>query len=184
MQADEGLEELSKDTSFSYLPRVLGHSIPSEEILMGKECENLQASHPSSISSSFAKTICNGNGHSTVVSTLKEVETTLQNLGKRTTLLDMNGEDIFQMAMNQSLDSDDAPGSFTTSNCAEESEIAKDSLTPDTDSSFSPPTSSADRYVKELENQILQEKQLAQKYFKEIFSVWKDPHSVLSSDKC
>lgn len=175
MKSDENLQELSEDTSSYSLPRVLGHSGPSEEIFMGKKCEHLQPPHPSS----FSKITCDENSHhSMVMSTHKEVETTLQNLGKRTSLLDINGEDIFKMEMNQSSDSAHVPGAIATCNSAVESEI--DSLTVDTDSNCWPSTSSApaDRYVKELESQILQEKQMAQKYFEEIMSIWKDPSSV------
>ena len=81
------LDGCEKKTKNVYtLPRLTGHSLLGEEILMGKRNEDLE--HCDHISA------CNVDRGDTsaVTSTLAEIEATLRNLGKKTPLLGFTGE--------------------------------------------------------------------------------------------
>lgn len=69
------------------LPRLTGHSLLSEEILMGKHIEDSKLCNP--ISSAYKSFLTDT---SIVTSTLMEIEATLRLLGKQKSLLQTNGE--------------------------------------------------------------------------------------------
>lgn len=173
-----------KDTSLYCLPRVIGRSVPCEEILMGKKTGNVQNMLRTS-NTTFPETFLSTSCNSAVVSTLKEIETAMQHLGKKTSSLILNSEDALKIKMNQE---SVHTGRFTAAgnSIAEQKNkvhtLLNDMPNQDTPVDLHQPTSSdtVDRYVKELESKISEQKQLAQQYFEEISRIWMVDSSVSS----